>query len=56
MVGRGNFMALYCLGGMFGSITSMYWFVLRGVLTTYSTGASGAVAAIAFAWAVLSVG
>lgn len=54
MVGRGNFIAIYCLGGVIGSVTSLYWYALRGILNTFSTGASGAVFSVVGAWAVLT--
>lgn len=55
-VGRGNFVALYLAGGIFGSIASLYWFVLRGILHTSHMGSSGCIWALMTAWLCLRAG
>jgi rhomboid-like protein len=42
-IGRAGFLAVYLASGAVGFLGSLYWFTLRGVLTSATIGASGAV-------------
>lgn len=53
-IGRGDFLALYVAGGVMGSMASLYWFVLRGILITSHNGASGSMFAVMAAWAYMN--
>jgi len=53
-IGRGNFLALYLSSGVIGSISSLWFHVLKQRFTSYHFGASGAVWGIMMAWAVLT--
>lgn len=54
-MGRGNFIALYVGGGALGSLASLYWWVLKGRVSTTHMGASGAMWAIMGAWSYLNL-
>ena len=45
-VGRLNFIAIYLSAGVFGSLTSLYWNVLRRKFLIATIGASGATAGL----------
>ena len=49
-IGRGNFLALYMVSGVVGSMTSLTTQVLLGRLTTSSLGASVSVLGVIAAW------
>ncbi|KAH6689138.1 hypothetical protein F5X68DRAFT_205048 [Plectosphaerella plurivora] len=42
-IGRAGFLAIYLASGAMGFLGSLYWFTLRGILTSATIGASGAV-------------
>lgn len=54
-VGRGNWLMLFFMGGIFGSLSSLWAHVLMKRLAFYSYGASGGVWAISAAWAALTI-
>ncbi|MCJ1399915.1 hypothetical protein MMC11_003118 [Xylographa trunciseda] len=55
-IGRGNFLAIYLIGGVFASYVSLCRFVLTSNLVTTSLGASGALTAVLAAWCTIHSG
>ncbi|MCJ1318729.1 hypothetical protein MMC15_004059 [Xylographa vitiligo] len=55
-IGRGNFLAIYLVGGVFASYVSLCRFVLTSNLITTSLGASGALTAVLAAWCTIHSG
>lgn len=52
--GRGTFLAIYLASGVFGSLTSLTYHTLRGLLTTTSLGASASLTGIIGAYLVVN--
>ncbi|KAL4930061.1 rhomboid protease PCP1 [Aspergillus undulatus] len=53
-IGRGNFLALYLASGVLGSFASLTWHVTRNALSVNSLGASGAIAGVLAACALIN--
>ncbi|KAI9828597.1 MAG: hypothetical protein M1826_005979 [Phylliscum demangeonii] len=55
-VGRGDFLAVYLSSGAFGSLVSLFGFVVSRNLISASLGASGAVTGVIAAWCTINSG
>lgn len=53
-IGRGNFLAIFFTGGVVGSMTSLIYHVRSNMLYVSTSGASGGVVALIFAWIYLN--